>query len=495
MLDPTPSPRSDESKRVTYPTLYKFETRPGPHMFFLTALFATAMGCFAQAAVQEPSSPTPPSTDVGSGETLGSGMSGAAAPETITLNDAIARAQKIYSPYLATATDARVAHEDSLQARNGMLPSISYRQEYLGTQGNGKTPNGRYVTNDGVHVYRAWGVFHQDFSAGFFSGAPYKRAAAAAALADAKSEVARRGLVVTVTKAFYTVNATQRKYASAQDTVAQAQRFLDDTRKLEGGGEVAHADVVKAQLQFDQQNVALKEAQLAMNNAHLALTVLVSPSFNENFSAVDDMDHTPVLPGLEEVKDLAARENQDVRAAIQTLRAAKEDVSIARAGFFPTLTVDAVYGIEANAFALHSRAAAFPEAGVLPNLGYFVTGSLNVPIWNWGITRSKLKQAQYRRRQAEVDLSQTQREALNNLYSYYNEASAARSEAQTLREAADFAAESLRLTTLRYQAGEATALEIVDAQNALVTARNALDDGQARYWVSLATLQTLTGRF
>ncbi len=118
-----------------------------------------------------------------------------------------------------------------------------------------------------------------------------------------------------------------------------------------------------------------------------------------------------------------------------------------------------------------------------------------MPIWNWGTTSSKLRQAQYRRRQAEADLSQTQREALSNLYSFYNEAKAARSEADTLREAADLAAESLRLTTLRYQAGEATALEIVDAQNTLANARNAFDDGQARYRLALAALQTLTGSF
>lgn len=226
-----------------------------------------------------------------------------------------------------------------------------------------------------------------------------------------------------------------------------------------------------------------------------ALTVLVSPTFDENFNAVDDMDHAPVLPGLPEVKDLASKNNQDVRAALETLRQTKEDVTIARAGFFPTLAFDADYGIEANAFALHSKMAASPQEGILPNLGYFITGTLNVPVWNWGTTRSKLKQAQYRRRQAEVDLSQTQREALNNLYSYYNEASAARSETDSLRDAENSAAESLRLTTLRYQAGEATALEIVDAQNALETARNAFDDGQARYWIALATIQTLTGRF
>jgi outer membrane protein TolC len=55
------------------------------------------------------------------------------------------------------------------------------------------------------------------------------------------------------------------------------------------------------------------------------------------------------------------------------------------------------------------------------------------------------------------------------------------------------AAESLRLTNLRYQSGEATVLEVVDAQNTLTQASNAYDDGQVRYRVAMANLQTLTG--
>ncbi|MBV9611804.1 MAG: TolC family protein, partial [Acidobacteriaceae bacterium] len=275
----------------------------------------------------------------------------------------------------------------------------------------------------------------------------------------------------------------------------QAQQFLDNATKLEQGGEAAHADVVKAQLQVDQQKVALREAELAMNNAHLALAVMLSPTFDENFTAVDDMDHLPVLPAMPELRALAARENPDIRAAVQTLAQANADVSIARAGFFPTFTLDAVYGIEANAIALHSAAAAAKDLGPLPNLGYFITASANVPIWNWGTTRSKLKQAEFKRAQARADLTQTQREALGNFYSFYNEADAARSEVNLLRDAADHAAESLRLTVLRYQAGEATAQEMVDAQTALLGARNALDDGESRYRVAIATLQTLTGQF
>ena len=43
--------------------------------------------------------------------------------------------------------------------------------------------------------------------------------------------------------------------------------------------------------------------------------------------------------------------------------------------------------------------------------------------------------------------------------------------------------------------GEATVLEVVDAQTTLIQARNAFDDGAARYRLALANLQTLTGVF
>jgi len=55
--------------------------------------------------------------------------------------------------------------------------------------------------------------------------------------------------------------------------------------------------------------------------------------------------------------------------------------------------------------------------------------------------------------------------------------------------------ESLRLTLLRYQAGEATALEVVDAQTTASQARSAYDDGLLRYRIAVANLQTLTGTF
>ena len=192
---------------------------------------------------------------------------------------------------------------------------------------------------------------------------------------------------------------------------------------------------------------------------------------------------------------MAARRNPDLRAAAAELDVAHQDVRGARHAFLPSIAVDADYGIEANRFALHSVVDAAPQAGVLPNLGYFVTANLTVPIWDWGGLRSKLRQTETRERQAQAGVSQTQRRVLSNLYSIYNEALAARAAVDTFRHVADLSAESLRLTNLRYEAGESTALEVVDAQNTLVQARNAYDDAGSRYRVALASLQTVTGSF
>jgi len=418
-----------------------------------------------------------------------------APPAVITLSDALERAKRNDAQFLSSVADAEIAREDYVQARAAALPAFSHTTQYLGNQANGVNPNGRFVSLDGVNMYRDWAVMHQEISANTFTRAPLQKARASEAVAEAKREIAQRGLVVTVTKAYYGLVAAEHKYALGQQAARQAARFLEVTQQQQRLGQVAQSDVVKAEIQYRQQEQNYQDAMVAMENARLGLGVLLFPTFNDNFTVVDDRSSAAALPAFADVRAMAERANPDIRVASEGLRAAAEDVHAARNAFFPNLLVDAVYGIEANEFALHSRVAAQPELGVLPNLGYFVTLNLTVPVWDWGGLRSKHHQAQARERQAQVTLTQAQRQLLSNLYSMYNEALAAKAAVENLRRVADLAAESLRLTNLRYGAGEATALEVVDAQNTLTQAGNASDDAETRYRVAVAELQTLTGAF
>ena len=172
---------------------------------------------------------------------------------------------------------------------------------------------------------------------------------------------------------------------------------------------------------------------------------------------------------------------------LAALSAANREVTAAWGGLLPSLGIDYFYGIDSNRFAIRTDG--------VRNLGYSIVASLQIPIFSWGSDRSKVKQAELRRDQSKVELSFAQRQLLSHLRRFYGEAEAARSEMESLASSAALAAESMRLTTMRYQAGESTVLEVVDAQNTLTLARKAYDDGQARFRVALANLQTLTGTF
>ncbi len=149
--------------------------------------------------------------------------------------------------------------------------------------------------------------------------------------------------------------------------------------------------------------------------------------------------------------------------------------------------MDYLYGIDSNKFAI--------QADGVRNLGYSAVATLQIPVFSWGADRSKLKQAELRRDQAHVELTYAQKQLLSHLREFYGEAETARSEMESLASSAELAADNMRLTTLRYQAGESTVLEVVDAQNTVTQARNAYDDGQARFRLAVANLQTLTGNF
>ena len=301
--------------------------------------------------------------------------------------------------------------------------------------------------------------------------------------------------MITVTKAYYALLNAQHKYATAQQAMDQGKRFFDITQKLESGGEVAHSDVVKSELQYTTQQQAFREAQLVIQGARLDLAVLLFRDFNESFQIVDDLDLTPALPSFQEIETMGERENPELRAAMEAVRAADLDVKVAHQAFLPTLTMDLVYGIEANAIALNSVYAAAPDRGSAPRLGYFLTASLNFPVWDWGARKSRLRQTEIKREQANVELSAAQRQLVKNLHAAYEEARTAREQVDSLRHSSDLASESLRLNTLRYQAGEATVLDVVDAQNTLMEARNALNDSEIRYRLAIANLQAITGNF
>ncbi|HUI54873.1 MAG TPA: TolC family protein [Bryobacteraceae bacterium] len=409
-----------------------------------------------------------------------------AAPLRLTLQDAMERAQK-YSPQVLTANIAvLLAHEDTRQAKAALLPSPSALSQFIYTQPNGTT-SGIFVPNDGPHIYNDQGLFHADLFAPA-KRADYHRAGAVEAVARAKADLASRGLIATVFQDYYGMAVAERKLANARQSLREAQDFYDLTDKQQKGGEVARADVVKAQIQLDDRVRAEQEAQLTLDKARIGFAVLLFPDYRQDYTVVDDLEALAPLPAYSEIQGMAARNSPDVRAAQATVQQQNYEIDSARAGLLPTISMDYFFGISANQFALHNH-----DGQNL--LGSVVQAQITIPLWTWGAARSRIKQAELKLEQAKNDLSFTQRQLLSELDAFYREAQLAGLQVASLRTSMERCRESLNLTLLKYQAGEAVALEVVDAQTTLRDARNAYDDGLVRYRLGIANLQTLTGAF
>jgi outer membrane protein TolC len=409
----------------------------------------------------------------------------------IPLAEAIARARANEPNFAAALAAARVAGLDRSIAQAALLPNVSYHNQALYTQPNGAFNGGgpvgsqsapRFIANNAVREYASQAVVTETLGVGPVT--VVSRAAAANAVAAAELEIARRGLVSAVTGLFYQALAAERKLSVARRAAAAAASFTQLTQQRETAREGAHADVVKAQLQQQQRDRDLAEAILTAQKSHLDLGVLLFADPRTDYTLAPSP--IAVLPARAEVDEAATRLNPELHQAMASLRVSALDVTAARAAYFPELGLNFTYGIDAVQFAVNGRDG-------VKNLGYSASATLDIPVWDWLSTQHRVRQSEILRDAAHTALTATQRRLVAQLDEFYAEAGTSRDSLQSLEESVRTADESLRLTRLRYTAGEATVLEVVDAQNSLTTAEIAREDGTVRYQLALVNLQLLTG--
>jgi outer membrane protein TolC len=414
-------------------------------------------------------------------------------PVTITLDEAIRRAEANEPTYAAASAENRASALDRSIARAGLLPSVVYHNQALYTQANGQQnqagqgvgaqPSPRFIANNAVREYASQAVINETMGLG--GVATVRRADAASAQAAAEFEVARRGLVAAVTGLFYGSAAADGKLAVAERARTEAADFTRLTSQREQAREAAHADTVRAQLAEQQRERDLSDGRLAADKARLELAVLLFPDPRTPY-VLSMPEAVAQLAARSDVEQAAAKNNPELKSALAAMDVSNAEVLQARAAYLPDLGLNVTYGIDAPQVAFNG-----PDHG--HNLGYSASVTLDIPVWDWLSTEHKVKQSEIRRDAAKVTLTATQKRLIARLDEAYAEAAAARDQLASLDASAATAAESLRLTKLRYTGGEALVLEVVDAQNAYVTAQNAREDGRVRYQTALADLQTLTG--
>lgn len=411
----------------------------------------------------------------------------------LTLDQAIAAALANDPAYATAATASGSARLNAAISRDALLPNAEAQGNYLFTQPNGVRNQAgqignqqapRFIANNAIREYAAQVLVNENLS--LAGVATYRRSRALAAESAADLESARRDLVSRVVAAYFGVLSTADKVDVAKRALDEARAFVELTSKLESGREVAHADVVKADLAFQQHQREFEDATLAAEKARLDLGVLLFPDPRTPYTLADQSQIPEQLPDQQTVEAAASRNNPDLRSALEALHAAHSEVLAARAGYLPSLGFNYTWGIDAPQFAVNG-----PDD--VRNLGYSASASIDFPLWDWFATHDRVRQSELDEKAAQTALTTTERQLIAQLDEYYHEARIASDQVASFQTSVETARESLRLTRLRYSSGEALALEVVDAESSVAQAEAALADGILRSRVARANLQTLTG--
>lgn len=294
--------------------------------------------------------------------------------------------------------------------------------------------------------------------------------------AKAQVKLSVRQSYYQVVKASWQVRVAQQSFANAESRRAVAEsRFRQ--------GDVARIEV----LRFETE-VALRRSELIAAQNQLSLS---KNSFNNTLGRpietpveLEDVAPTdPTLPIVEDLVQSALESRPELRAleaqwkALGVVRQAEET------GDDPTLSLSAVHTRNWQTAGFGSQSQSTVGTAVF-----------SFPIVDSGLTRARVRSAKQDEEAARLRWEQAKLGVTLDVRQAHTALVNALSRLVVTRSQVELAAETYRLANLRYEAGEAIQLEVIDGQTQLVAAETAQVAAQYDVLSALAQLQYAMGK-
>lgn len=371
------------------------------------------------------------------------------------------------------------------QLRSGLFPNVRLRAD--GTrvrQSETRPPLGQamgpgYYNSYGAGVEAAyevdlWGRVRNDVKAGTLE--------ASAAAADLES--ARLSLQAQLADYYIALYGLDREAALLADTVVAFDRAVALTKERHEAGIVSGLDVARAQTQLDTAKSQSSQNQAQRATLEHAIAVLVGESPSQFSLAPRSAPiQLPQIPS--DVPANLLQRRPDIAAAQRRTAAANAGVGVARAAYFPSITLSGVYGFESN------RSSDWLSA---PNAAWSVGPSLLLELFDAGRRRARVAQARAvldeagaTYRGVVLGAFQEVEDSLALLHHYGNAAESERSAVTSAQQSLDFAMN-------RYREGAVSYLEVVQSQTTVLTAqRESLDLETRQLRASVSLIRALGG--
>jgi len=393
-----------------------------------------------------------------------------AAERTLTVADARRLAVEFNRQYLSSQEEVIKAGAEVTKARAGAFPSVNVLGNYnrnfdipsffvqAGDEtiefkaGFKNSYNASLVVDQSIwqggKVWTAWSIARD-----------YRKYADASA-AQARSEVIYRSEVL-----FYGLILEQSRLVVLQKSYEAASQNLVVVEKQYSQGIVSEFELLRARVEKSNLEPEILQAESDLRLVEKRLKSFLGLELSDTILVVEDPVDTSLarLPSLDESLAIALEKRPEMQEAGHLREISRKAVKIARAGYWPSLSAQARYDWQSQSddFTLHENISKTWSAGL----------SLQIPVFNGGLTRGEVTQALADHRVAMLHESQVRDDVRLEVEGAHDRVVQARQALEVQRNTIAQAEEGLRIANLRYESGVGTLLEVLSAQAALTQAR------------------------
>jgi len=408
----------------------------------------------------------------------------------LSVDEALRLASVQASAYRQASLNERIAAEDVKQAQSAFFPKITSPFSYIYTSPLIAPPPGTprtqsFIANNAISEYEGLLNAAGDVDIAGRLRATLERNRALLAAAHAGTEIARRALEQATIEAYYTLSLAVAQRLSAEQNLTAAEEFEQITSLLLSGGEVAPIDLTRAQLQTATRRDELERTRANEAISADALRVLVGYDFARPIAVSDLATVIPIDTDTSSFTVDMISHRPEFAQIDAERRAAEQEARLARAERRPQLSYSLSGGFDTDSLR---------PPRLKQHTGVSAAFNLSIPIFDWGASKSREKQARLREQIADNERALSQRRFAQQFYSARTQTLSASTRIRLAAAAVTLAQNNLDASIARYRAGEAQIIEVTDAQTNLAAQRLTYYQALFDYRVGLARLKQAAGQ-
>jgi cobalt-zinc-cadmium efflux system outer membrane protein len=390
-------------------------------------------------------------------------------------------------PQAAVGQDGALTLEEALRIARDRFPSLAAAKSEVAAakarvRGQRAFPNPRFGSkyeagNAGDREY----AFELSQELEIFGQSLLRKRKAEWELAGKEQDFRRAAIDLTleVKTAFFDLSAAETVADVARENLSVADRLLKASRKRFEAGGAPRADWIKAEVEYTKAIQEVLRAERSVGEKRAALNFFLGRDLGAPLTLAE-----PPLPGLDpDLRRLGERAVQlrpEAKAAEAALRAAESQVSLARAKWFPSLSI----------FFEAGRAYAEKD----PAWHYVAGPRVSIPIFDYGSIRGEIQQAQAGVEAARASLDLVRQRMAREAQEAHLRAQEAGRQLESFQTGILGQADQLlKLTLQGYEQGALTLLDVLEAQRSFRVTKTDHALAVRNYRQALAQLDRVIG--